>query len=163
MVSMFTFADNTVEVKTGAKELKAAYSDNAVAALVIDWSDTKYDHEKTIKEFWGEKYDFFIKECEAKFKTGFDEKSKGLKLDKSGEPKYKITLKVTNLDRYVNVMNIVPGFTVKVWGMVIVAAADGTEIARIDIDSMKGNRDFSLDDAFGKAFYILGKRVASAK
>lgn len=163
MIGLFAFAGNTVEVKSGAKELKAAYADKAVASLVIDWSEAKYDHGKSMKEFWGEKYDYFVKECESNFKKGFDEKSKALKLGKSGEPKYKISIKVDNLDRYFNAMNIVPGFTVKFWGTVVVSTADGKEIATIEIDSMKGSRDFSLDDAFGKAFYILGKQVASAK
>lgn len=163
MMSLFTFAGNTVEVKSGAKELKAAYSDKAVAALAIDWSEAQYDHGQSMKDYWGEKYEYFVKECESNFKKGFDEKSKGLKLGKSDEPKYKILIKVDNLDRYVNVMNIVPGFTVKFWGTVVVSTIDGKEIATIEIDSMKGNRDFNINDAFGKAFYILGKRVASVK
>lgn len=116
-----------------------------------------------MKEYWAEQYDYFVKACTDNFKKGFDEVSKGLKLGKEGQPKYKILINVDNLDRYVNVMNIVPGMTVKVWGTVIVSTADGNKIAEIEVDSMKGNRDFSPQDAFGKAFYILGKRVAKMK
>ena len=158
-----SYAGNTVTVVSGKDALKTAYSDNAVGTLEIDWSKAKYDHGKSMKEYWAEKYDFFVKSCADNFKKGFDEGTKGLKLGKEGQAKYKILVRVDNLDRYMNVMNIVPGMTVKFWGTVIVSTADGNKIAEIEVDSMKGNRDFSPEDAFGKAFYILGKRVAKMK
>lgn len=158
-----SFAGNTVTVVNGKDALKTAYADKSVGTLEIDWSHAQYDHGKSMKEYWAEQYDYFVKTCSDNFKKGFDEVSKGLKLGKDGQAKYKILIKVDNLDRYVNVMNIVPGMTVKVWGTVIVSTVSGEKIAEIEVDSMKGNRDFSPQDAFGKAFYILGKRVAKMK
>lgn len=161
--SLLTFAGNTVKVVEGEKGIKEAFASKVVASLKIDWSDAQYDHSKSMKEYWGDKYDYFVKECEDNFKKGFDEKASGLRLGKKGEPQYKLLIKVDNLDRYVNVMNIVPGFTVKFWGTIIIYTSEGKEIGKIEVDSMKGNRDFNIEDAFGKAFYILGKRVAQMK
>ena len=163
LFSTVSFAGNTVTVVSGKDALKVAYADKSVGTLEIDWSQAQYDHGKSIKEYWAEQYDYFVKTCYDNFKKGFDEESKGLNLGKEGQAKYKILIKVDNLDRYVNVMNIVPGITVKVWGTVIISTIQGEKIAEIDVDSMKGNRDFSPQDAFGKAFYILGKRVAKMK
>ena len=58
-------------------------------------------------------------------------------------------------------MNIVPGHTVKIWGTFIITTVDGEKKVEIEIDSMKGGRDFSPDDCYTKAFKILGERIAN--
>lgn len=149
------------KVVSGKKELKNIYSETASVLLTIDWSDAKYSYGKSMEKVWEEKYDYMVKSCKDNFIRGFAEENEKLHLGDVDDAQYKMNVKVTNLDKYFNVMNIVPGHTVKVWCDVTISNAKGEKLAEIKVDEMKGGRDASPDDCYGKAFYILGKRIAN--
>lgn len=163
-VCVSMFAGNTVKVVEGKQAFKTVFGDKASAQLVIDWSNAKYDKSKSLQEVWGDKYDYFVKACEENFLNGFNGETKGLKLtkEKSGA-KYVVNVKVNQLDKYYNVMNIVPGHTVKVWATVTVLSSTGEKLMVIEADEMKGGRDFSPEDCYTKAFKVFGERVAKGK
>lgn len=163
-VCISLFAGNTVKVVEGKQAFKTILSEKASAQVVFDWNDAKYDKSKSLKDLWGDKYDYFIKACEENFQNGFNEETKELKVskDKSGA-KYVVVVKINQLDKYFNVMNIVPGHTVKVWATVTIQSPSGEKMVVIEADEMKGSRDFSPDDCYTKAFRIFGERVAKAK
>ena len=161
-VSATMFAGNTVKVVNGKKEVKQIFADKAQAFLQVDWSEVKYDKSKTMQSVWEDKYDYFVKACEENLIKGFNDYSDKLKFTKEvANAKYIVILKLSNIDKYFNVMNIVPGHTVKIWGTFIITTVDGEKKVEIEIDSMKGGRDFSPDDCYTKAFKILGERIAN--
>lgn len=148
------------KVVSGKKEFKTIFSEKTSALLSIDWKDAKYDHSKSMKEQWEDKYDYFVKSCEENFIKGFSEANSNLAVGNLKGAKYKMNIKVTNIDKYFNVMNVVPGHTVKVWCDVTITTAKGEKLVEINVDEMKGGRDFSPEDCYGKAFYVLGQRIA---
>lgn len=163
LVSATMFAGNTVKVVNGKKEAKEIFNEKVVTVAQIDWNNVKYDNSKDLHEVWGDKYDYFVKACTENFVNGFNDESKGLQVTvNTSEAKYKMVVKLTNIDKYFNVMNIVPGHTVKIWATIIVATINGEQKVEIEVDSMKGSRDFSPDDCYTKAFRILGERVAKS-
>lgn len=163
LISATMFAGNTVKVVNGKKEAKEIFKDKTTALAQIDWSKVKYDNTKDLHETWGDKYDYFVKACTENFVKGFNDENKGLQVaTNANDAKYKMVVKLTNIDKYFNVMNIVPGHTVKIWATIIITTANGDQQVEIEVDSMKGSRDFSPDDCYTKAFKILGERVAKA-
>lgn len=163
LISATMYAGNTVKIVNGKKEAKELFKEKTTALVQLDWSKVKYDNSKDLHEIWGDKYEYFVKACAENFIKGFNKDNKGLQVatDASGA-KYKMVVTLTNIDKYFNVMNIVPGHTVKIWATVIITTADGEQKVEIEVDSMKGSRDFSPDDCYTKAFKILGERVAKA-
>lgn len=163
LVSAASFAGNTVKVVKSINNAKAILGKNLSAVATIDWSEVKYDNSKDMHDVWGIKYDYFAHECTEKFISGFNENSNGLQVATDAQhTKYSMTVNLTNIDKYFNVMNIVPGHTVKIWATVVITSEQGDKVMEIEVDSMKGSRDFSPDDCYTKAFHILGKRVAKA-
>ena len=163
LMCVSVFAGSPVKVVNGKKAIKTIFSEKGSSFLEFDWKDAQYSDDKSLKEQWGDKYDYFIKACEENFQKGFNEENKGLSIDKNGDAKYKFFVKVKKLDKYFNVMNIVPGHTVKIWGTVIVTSQNGENVVEIEVDGMKGSRDSSPEDCYGKAFKILGERIAKLK
>ena len=163
-VCVSLFAGNTVKVVEGKQSFKTILSDKATAQVVIDWSNAKYDKSKSLKDVWGDKYDYFVKACEENLLNGFNGENKELKLtQEKTNAKYVVNVKVNQLDKYFNVMNIVPCHTVKVWATITILSSTGEKQVVIEADEMKGSRDFSPEDCYTKAFKILGERVAKAK
>ena len=157
------FGGNPVKILSGKQAIKTIFSEKETSVLEFDWKDARYDNDKNMKEEWGDKYDYFVKSCEENFQKSFNKESRGLTISEKQEAKYKIIVKVKNLDKYFNVMNIVPGHTVKIWGDVTVVSQNGEDMVKIEVEEMKGSRDSSPEDCYGKAFYILGERIAKLK
>lgn len=160
-----TFAGNPLSVTNSKVELKKFLKEQASAVLVIDWSDAKYDNKKTAAEEFGDDYDFIKKDCAAKFIEGFNDKSKGVKLEKEKkDAAYKFVITVRNLDSFVNVMGFGPRTEAKMWGTLkIVDNANGETLAEVKIDEAEDGTDYVRREAFGKTFLLLGERVAKMK
>ena len=165
LLSMSAFAGNPLSVENSKVNLKDFLKKDAVACLVIDWKGAKYDNKKAVEEELGSDYDFVKKDCAEMFIEGFNDKSKGLKLqgDESGAA-YRFEIKVTNLDTFVNVMGFGARTEAKMWGTLkIVDAASGDTLAEIKIDEAEDGTDYVRREAYGKTFLLLGARIAKMK
>lgn len=166
LCSIVALAGNPLKNMTGKDQLKSMLSENAKAVVEVDWSNAKYDKNKDLKESFGEDYDYILRNCPKRFIEGFNDKSNGLKLTQDAtDAKYKVVLKVTNIDHYFNVMGFGPmANEAKMWGSLeIIDIATGTPIVTSDIDEAEDGKDIVLKDCYGKTFRKLGERIAKIK
>ena len=74
---------------------------------------------------------------------------------------YKITIKVTKIDEFYNVMGFIPGPCIRVWGTLTVTdLKDGSTLLVVDIDEIDGGAAPNTDRAFNDTFGELGKKIA---
>ncbi len=158
-------AGNPLKNIVGKENLKAIMTDKAEACVVYDWSAAKYDQTKDLKAELADDYDFVISDSEAKFVTGFNQKTKGLHLSTdAANAKYKFVLKITNLDRRFAVMAFIPKHEGKIWGSLeILDNATGKSLVTITIDEAEEGYDFVPKECIGATFMNLGKLVAKLK
>jgi hypothetical protein len=164
--SVVTFAGNPLKVVNTKVALKILMKEKASANLVIDWKNAKYDNKKTLAAEFNEDddYAFIQKDCAEKFIEGFNEKSKGIKLEQGKKgADYKFVITVTNTDTFVNVMGWGPRTEAKMWGNLKIVNAKGETIAEVDIAEAEDGTDYVRREAFGKTFLILGTKVAKLK
>ena len=74
------FANNPLRVILGKSELKSLMKENAIICLQMDWSEATYDNEIGVKEKFGEDLDYIMTDCDVNMLAGFNEHSKGLKM-----------------------------------------------------------------------------------
>lgn len=159
------FADNPLRVISEKSELKSLMKENAIICLQMDWSEATYDNEISVKEKFGEDLDYIMTDCDVNMLAGFNEHSKGLKmqLEEDGA-KYKMLVKVENIDRRVMPVAVGRPHEGQVWGDIIITnVATDEEIAEIRIEEAEEGYDATPDGCFGKTFYIVGKKVAKLK
>ena len=117
LVGVSAFAGNPLKVVNTKENLKDFMKQKATAVLVIDWSKTKFDNRKAASAEFGKDWSFIKSDCESKFIEAFNDKSKGIQLQKGAKgAKYKFVLTVTNVDDHVNVMGYGPRTEAKFWG-----------------------------------------------
>ncbi len=126
---------------------------------------TKFDNRKAASAEFGKDWSFIKSDCESKFIEAFNDKSKGIQLQKGAKgAKYKFVLTVTNVDDHVNVMGYGPRTEAKFWGKLkIVEAPKGKVIAEINIEEAEDGVDYVRKEALGKTFALLAKRLAKIK
>lgn len=167
------FADNPLRVISGKSELKSLMKENAIICLQMDWSEATYDNEISVEEKFGEDLDYIMTDCDVNMLAGFNEHSKGLKmqLEEDGA-KYKMLVKVENIDWRVMPAAVGWGWhginvganEGQIWGDIIITnVATDEEIAEIRIEEAEEGYDTTRDGCFGKTFYIVGKKVAKLK
>lgn len=163
-VSVVTFAGNPLSVVSSKVDLKQLMKEDAYAILVIDWSRAKYDNKKTAAAEFGKDLAFIKNDCADKFIEGFNDKSKGIVLDKNRKKApYKFVIRVTNLDAYVDVMRG-GQWEGKMWGTLkIVKTSNGATLAEVDIEEAEDGKDYVRKESFGKTFKRLGGKVAKLK
>lgn len=163
-VSVVTFAGNPLSVVSSKVDLKQLMKEDAYAILVIDWSRAKYDNKKTAAAEFGKDFAFIKNDCADKFIEGFNDKSKGIVLDKNRKKApYKFVIRVTNLDAYVDVMRG-GQWEGKMWGTLkIVKTSNGATLAEVDIEEAEDGKDYVRKESFGKTFKRLGGKVAKLK
>lgn len=98
------------------------------------------------------------------FMQGFSEKAKKCNIvDNATDAKYSIIIEVENMDSCFQAMSIVPGHSTKVWGTATIKDnATGETVAVVRISECEGDRDFTIDDSFGKCFIKIGEGIGKA-
>ena len=154
------YAGNPMKVTSGnGKFLK----EDATATVGIDWTQAQWNNEKPLTDQWGDEYQKLIADGEKAFIQAFNENSKKLKINDTNA-KYRIEVKITNVDKYYGVMSLVPGYKHKVWGSIaVVDILTKTTVCEANFDELTGGRDFAIDDSFIKCMADLGKAVAKIK
>lgn len=163
MVATVTFAANPLKVVNGDKKFFKNAEGTVFLEVIYDESATfddkmplteKYDNmeEKTTISYNG-----FIEE--------FSERNDKLQFVKTEEEAtYKITIRVTKVDEFFNVMGFIPGPCIRVWGTFTVTdVKSGETLLVVDIDEIDGGSAPTTDRAFNDTFGKLGEKIAKLK
>ena len=161
-VCVTVFASNPLKVTGGDKKFfKTAQGG---ATLEISYEGASFDGKMPLTEKYSDipakckiSYDGFVEE--------FAERIKDVPIVKRAEEaKYKISIKVTKVDEFINVMGFIPGPCIRVWGTFTVTDINGKDpLLVVDIDEIDGGSAPTTDRAFNDTFGELGKRVAKLK
>lgn len=162
VAAVVAFAGNPLSVKEGNKKFFKTAEGGALLEIIYDGATfddkmpltEKYDDMKNKQKI---SYDGFVEE--------FNDECKKVKIvTKKADANYKITVKVTKVDEFLNVMGFMPGPCIRVWGTVTITDVnDGSTLLRVDIDEIDGGSAPSIDRAFNDTFGELGERLAKLK
>ena len=162
LVGITAFAGNPLKVIGGDKKFFKTAEGGAL--LEISYDGASFDGKKPLTEKYSDipekckiSYDGFVEE--------FSEKCKKVQIVKSAkEAKYKISIKVTKVDEFVNVMGWIAGPCIRVWGTLTITDINGgAPLLVVDIDEIDGGSATSTDGAFEDTFNELGRRIAKLK
>ena len=163
MVATVTFAANPLKVVNGDKKFFKNAEGTVFLEVVFD-ADATFDDKMPLTEKYDnldEKltiaYNGFIEE--------FTERNKKLQFVKTEEEAtYKITIRVTKVDEFVNIMGFIPGPCIRVWGTLTVTdVKSGETVLVVDIDEIDGGSAPTTDAAFNDTFGELGQAIAKLK
>lgn len=155
------FASDIKVIKGDKKFFKTA-SGNAVLEFV--WEAAQYDNKMALEEHYANLENLKRVAWDGFVET-FNEKCKTVKVVKNTtDAKYKMTMKVENMDSYTKVMGFVPAPATKVWGIfTITDIASGEVLIEIIVDEVDGGANPSPDGTFSDCFEELGKQVSKLK
>ena len=155
-------AGSDLTVKRGNKKfIKEA---KGVAALEFNFEGATFDDKMPLTDKYPDiallqklAWDGFVEE--------FNDRCKNLQvvpdIDKVD---YKILMKVTKIDHFVNVMGFIPGLCVRAWGTVTITdAKTGEVVLEVYVDEIDGGANPSPDGAFSDCFEELGKQFSKLK
>ena len=163
MIAIATFAANPLKVVNGDKKFFKNAEGTVFMEVIYDEGAT-FDDKMPLAEKYNnldEKatiaYNGFIEE--------FSERNKKLQFVKNEEEAtYKITIKVTKVDEFINVMGFIPGPCIRVWGTFTVTdAKSGETLLVVNIDEIDGGSAPTTDRAFNDTFGELGQAIAKLK
>ena len=159
LLAVNVFAANPLKVKDGDKKFfRKAKGD---CLLEVVYTGASFDGKKPLTEKYDDidnkttiSYEGFVEE--------YSERNNNLPIVKdAATAKYKITIQVTKVDEFVNIMGFIPGPCIRVWGTLTVTdIQDGTVLLVVDIDEIDGGSAPTTDRAFNDTFGELGKRIA---
>ena len=161
-VCSVALAGNPLKVISGDKKFFKTNQGGAVLEILYDGAS--FDGKKPLTEKYSDipektkiSYDGFVEE--------FMENSKNINIvDKQSEAKYKITIKVTKVDEFVNIMGFIPGPCIRVWGTVTITDINGrNSLLTVNINEIDGGSAPTTDRAFNDTFGELGKRLSKLK
>ena len=147
----------------------ASLKDGGVGCLTIDMADTQFDNKKPLRK--DERFvnvDEQIPECVKEFVREFNENSKKFRMtENADEAQYEFTIKITNLDVFVNMMSFKGGVGIKLWGAITIKdKKSGNEVAVFTIDE-EGNSGFTyqiaLEEGYEGIAKFLAKRIKKGK
>jgi hypothetical protein len=162
VAAVAVFAGNPLKVKEGNKKFFKTAEGGALLEIIYDGAT--FDGKMPLTEKYNDiknktkiSYDGFVEE--------FSERSKNVQIvSKKDDANYKITVKVTKVDEFVNVMGFIPGPCIRVWGtLTITDIRDGSTLLVVDIDEIDGGSAPTTDRAFNDTFGELGERIAKLK
>lgn len=160
------FAGDDISLKSGSV---ASLTNGGVASLVIDIANAKYDNKTPLRQDARfADIDKQIPECASEFIREFNENTKKFTMTANDkEAQYKIIVKITNVDTFVNVMSFKGGIGVKLWGSInIKNKATGEDVAVFEIDE-ESNSGFTyqiaLEEGFEGIAKYLAKRIKKGK
>ena len=162
MVATVTFAANPLKVLNGDKK----FFKNAEGTVFLEviYHGATFDDKMPLTEKYDNmeekttiSYNGFIEE--------FSQRNKKLQFVKTeAEATYKITIKVTKVDEFVNIMGFIPGPCIRVWGTFTVTdAKSGEALLVVDIDEIDGGSAPTTDAALNDTFGELGQAIARLK
>lgn len=160
LISTMTFAAKPLKVKSGDLSFK---QDAAVAKLVMDYSNAKWEEKKSYEEFCEEDYDSRVQQSYLAVMTGFNSLNPALKLtnDEEAEAKYTVTVQLTNLERK---MWDIASFYIRIEGIITVVNNEtGEEVCSIEIKKLKGSASYVPDTRLFSCFQELGFNFAKLK
>lgn len=159
---MMAFAGNPLKVESGDKKFFAKATGSTL--LEVKYDGATFDGKMPLTDRYSDipqktriSCDGFIEEfCERNKKINF--------VSDITSAKYKITVLVTKIDEFTNVMGFIPGPCIRVWGTLTVTDVnDGTPLLVVDIDEIDGGSAPTVDSAWNDTFGELGKRIAKLK
>lgn len=162
VAAVVAFAGNPIKVTAGDKKFFKNAEGNML--LEITYDGATFDGKMPLTDKYSDipekariSYDGFIEE--------FSEKNNKIKFVTSADQaKYKMVIKVTKVDEFVNVMGFIPGPCIRVWGTLTVTEINGSApLLTVDIDEVDGGSAPTTDRAWNDAFGELGKRIAKLK
>lgn len=156
------FAGNRIKVINGDKKFFKSAEGNVY--LEVKYDGALFDDEMPLTEKYNDveakttiSYNGFIEEF----------KDNNKKLDfvtTESEATYKMTIQVTKIDEFINVMGWIPGPCIRVWGTLTVTnAKSGETLLVVEIDEVDGGSATTTDKAFNDAFGKLGEKIAKLK
>lgn len=162
LIGMAAFAGNPLKVTSGDKKFFKTAEGGAL--LEINYDGASFDGKMPLTD----KYSDIPGKCKISyngFVEDFSRNSKNVQIVKNAsEAKYKISVKVTKVDEFINPMGWVVGPCIRVWGtLTITDIKGGAPLLVVDIDEIDGGSATSTDGAFEDTFNELGKRIAKLK
>ena len=163
IVATVTFASNPIKVVSGDKKFFKSAKGNVFLEVIYDDNATFDDKMPLIEKYPDLEakaiisYNGFIEE--------FGERNNQLNFVKTeDEATYKMTIRVTKVDEFFNVMGFIAGPCIRVWGtLTITDVKSGDSLLVVDIDEIDGGSAPTVDRAFNDTFGELGKRIAKLK
>lgn len=155
-------AGNPIKVISGNKKFFKNAEGNVL--LEIKYDGASFDGKMPLTEKYPDvdaktiiSYNGFIEE--------FSERNDDLTFVKNeAEANYKITIQVTKIDEFINVMGWIPGPCIRVWGTLTVTdVKSGESLLVVDIDEIDGGSAPTTDRAFNDTFGELGEKIAKLK
>ena len=153
------FAANPLKVKDGDKKFFRKAKGECL--LEVIYTGASFDGKKPLTEKYQDidnkttiSYEGFIEE--------YSERNKNLPIvTDAANAKYKITIQVTKVDEFINIMGFIPGPCIRVWGTLTVTdLSNGDTLLAVDIDEIDGGSAPTVDRAFNDTFGELGKKIA---
>ena len=137
-------AASPVTVVSGTKTF---LRDNAKAVVTFSWDDAHWKEGGLMKDEMNEiEFENRTTLAVPKFTQGFNAKTKRLIVKEADDAKYEIH---------------VPGHKFTLWARITVTNREtGVEVCRMNVERLKGDRDFVMDDAYAKLFSSLGETLA---
>lgn len=163
IIATVTFAANPLKVVNGDKKFFKKAEGNVFLEVIYN-DDATYDDRMPLTEKYADieaktviSYNGFIEE--------FSERNSNLKFVKDEtEATYKMTINVTKVDEFYNVMGWVAGPCVRIWGTLTVTdVKTGESLLVVEIDEIDGGGAPTTDRAFNDSFGELGKKIAKLK
>ena len=162
MMAIVTFAANPIKVVNGDKKFFKNAEGTVFLEVIYEGATfddkmpltEKYDN---VEEMTTISYDGFIEE--------FSERNSRLSFVKTEEEAtYKMTIKVTKVDEFINIMGFIPGPCIRVWGtLTITDVKSGDTLLVVEIDEIDGGSAPTTDRAFNDTFGELGQKIAKLK
>lgn len=162
IVTTVAFAANPIKVINGDKKFFKSAEGNVILQVIYD--DATFDDKMSLTEKYSNidekteiSYNGFIEE--------FSQRNSKLNFVKDeAEATYKITIRVTKVDEFVNIMGFIPGPCIRVWGTLTVTdAKTGDSLLVVEIDEIDGGSAATTDRAFNDTFGELGQKIAKLK
>ena len=156
------FAANPLKVVSGDKKFFKNAEGNIL--LEVKYDGASFDGKMPLTEKYADidakttiSYNGFVEE--------FSDRNDDLIFVKDeAEAKYKMTIQVTKVDEFINVMGFVAGPCIRVWGTLTVTdIKTGESLVVVDIDEIDGGSAPTTDRAFNDTFGELGEKIAKLK
>lgn len=162
VAAVMVFAGNPLKVTNGDKKFFKTAEGGCL--VEINYDGASFDGKMPLTEKYSDmeakkkiSYEGFVEE--------FEDHNKKMKITKdAASAKYKMTIKVTKVDEFINVMGFVSGPCIRVWGTLTITDINGgAPLLVVDIDEIDGGSAFNTDRAFNDTFGELGERIAKLK
>lgn len=139
-------------------------SEPGIIALEFVWDGATYDNKMPLEEHYTD-LEHLKQVAWAGFAENFNERCKKNTISNNvSNARYKITVRVINMDSYIKVMGWIPAPATKMWGTFnIVDCKTGQVCVEGNIKEVDGGSNPSPDGTFSDCFEELAKQVAKLK